>query len=55
MAKSGSTYKMAISNYSGTITTSNLTFSHSINEALLNLNTEKLFRVMIANKCYDFL
>ena len=24
-------------------------------EALLNLNTEKLFRVMIANKCYDFL
>ena len=54
MAKSGSTYKMAISNYSGTITTSNLMYSHSTKEALLNLNTEKLYRVMIANKCYDF-
>ena len=47
MAKSGSTYKMVIS-------TSNLMFIHSTNEALLNLNTEKLYRVMIANKCYDF-
>ena len=54
MAKSGSTYKMAISNYSGTITTSNLMYSHSTKEALLNLNTEKLYRVMITNKCYDF-
>ena len=29
-------------------------YSHSTNEALLNFNTEKLYRVMIANKCHDF-
>ena len=54
MAKSGSTYKMAISNYSGTITTSDSMFSYSTNEASLNLNTEILYRIMVANKFYDF-
>ena len=54
MAKCGSTYKMAISNFSGTITTSNPMYSYSTNQASLNLNTGKLYRVMVANKFYDF-
>ena len=53
MAKSGSTYKMAISNYSGTITTSDPMYSYSSNKASLSFNTEKLFRIMVANKFYD--
>lgn len=54
MAKSGSTYKMAVSNYSETITTSHPMYSFCTNEASLNLNTEKLYRVMVANTFYDF-
>ena len=45
---------MAISIYSVTITTSNPMFSYSANEASLNLNTERLYRVMVAYKFYDF-
>ena len=53
MAKCGSTYKMAISNYSGTITTSGPMYSYSTNKASLSFNTEKLYRVTVANKFYD--
>ena len=54
MAKSGTTYKMTISNYSGTVTSSRLMPSYISHQASLNLNTEKLCRVMVANKFYDF-
>ena len=45
---------MAISNYSGTITTSHQMNAYITNQASLNMNTEKLYRVMVANKFYDF-
>ena len=46
--------KMAISNYSGTVTTIRPTSSYVSNQASLNLKTEKLYRVMVANKFHDF-
>ena len=45
---------MAISNYSGTVTTTRPMSSYVSNQASLNLNTEKPYRVMVANKFYDF-
>ena len=54
MAKSRSTYKMAISNYSGTVTTTRQMSSYVSNQTSLSLNTEKLYRAMVANKFYDF-
>lgn len=54
MAKSVSTCKMAILNYPRTITTSHQMNAYITNQASLNLNKENIYRVMVANKFYDF-